>query len=328
MSELTEREIEAKCQDLSTLVEMYKTVVRYEKNELNLRDTLIKIGDFAGGSQNSIAFNYSDEKGHYIRNKYGYIQRKNDDTTERNENGIYFEKLYQLKIVSEEKPELQYADDESDQLKSDLTVLKEKIKYILLTEDDFIRTKDDLVSLINPLNLSNNLEMSNIITIAKKYYHQHSLTKMKHELNNFDLKNFDFNIREDRYYFARKCVIIGELLKEFMVEEDKKDTSEAFQQLTKIRGKLIQGHKIISTGLNEKENDDENFNENIKTIIESMNNMIQVDIENNLFVNYADKKAASCLKESSLKVLKVFQKGKKSDSSSAPETAEPKVNQR
>lgn len=155
MSELTEREIEDKCKDISKLVEMYKTIVQYEKNELNLKDTLIKIGDFAGGNQNSISFNYSDGKRHYIRNKYGYIQREKDNTAKPNEDGIYFEKLYHLKIILEKKPEFQFADDESDRLQTDLTGLKEKIYYIFRKEENFIQTKDELVSLINPLNLFN-----------------------------------------------------------------------------------------------------------------------------------------------------------------------------
>lgn len=325
MSELTEREVEAKCKDLSTLVAMYSCIELYEKNEFDLRDVLISIGEYAGDSHNGISFNYNDEKRNYIRNKYGYIQRKNDDTTEPNENGIYFEKLYHLKVILEEDPEFEFTDDESDRLKSDLAGLKEKIKYILLSEDDFIRTKDDLVCLINRLNLSNNPKMSGIIAIAKKYYHQHSLAKIMDELNNFDLNNFDFNVREDRYFFARKCIIIGELLKEFMLDEDKNDTSDAFEKFTKIPGKLMHSHKIISVGLNEKENDDENLTGNIKKIVESMSKMIQEDNENNFSINYADAKTASCLKESSQKVLKVFQKGKMSDSSPAPETNEPKV---
>lgn len=324
MSELTEKEMEDKCHDISKLVEMYKIIVQYEKNELNLRETLIKIGDLAGGSQNSILFNYSDEERHYIRNKYGYIQRKTDDTTEPNENGIYFEKLYHLKIILEEKQEFEFADGESDRLKTDLTGLKEKIKYILHSEENFIQTKDDLVSLISPLNLKP--EISDIITISKKYYDQHILRKIKYELNSFDSKNFDFNIREDRYYFARKCVIIGELLKEFMVDEIKKDTSNEFEPFSKIRGKLIHCHKVISTGVNEREND-YNLNENIKKTVESMNNMIKVDNENNLFVNYADKETASSLKDNSQKLLTIFE-GRKSDSNSALETNDPKVKQK
>lgn len=327
MSQLTEKEIEAKCQDISKLVKLYSTIVEYEKNELDLKDALIKIGDFAGDSQNSISFNYSDEQRNYIRNKYGYIQRKNDDTAEPNENGIYFEKLYHLKVILEEKPEFQFTDDESDRLKSGLIGLKEKIKYILHSEDDFIQTKDDLVCLINSLNLSNNPKMSDIIAISKKYYNQHSLTKIKNELINFEAKNFDFKIQEDRYYFARKCVIIGELLKEFMVDEDKNDTSDAFEQFTKIRGELMHSHKIISMGLIEEENNDE-LNENIKKIGKSMYKMIQADDENNLSVNYADKKSASCLKVNSQNVLKFFQKGITSDASPVPEANEPKLKQK
>lgn len=338
MAELTEREIQDKFRDISTLEKMYTTIVQHEKNELNLNDTLMKIGGFAGGGQNGILFNYNDKDQRYIRNKYGYIQRKNNDSAEPNEHGIYFEKLYHLKLILEEKPKFQFDGDESDRLKTDLAGLKTKIEYIFLSEEEFIRTKYDSMLNETPLeqinkllefikkddlvlNLSNpiNPNISNILTIAKKYYDQHSLRKIQFELNNFESNNFNFESREDRYYFARKCVIIGELLKEFMVDEDKKDASDTFELFTKIRDKLIHSHKIISAGQkkNEKGNDNDNLTENIKNIVESMNKMIQADDQNHLFVNYVDKKAALCLEENSQKMLNILMGNKSNPSATS-----------
>lgn len=318
-SKLTKEE--SKCHDITKLIDLYNLIEQYSEDKLNLQETLEKIGDIAGGNKR-ILFNYSDEECYYIRNKYGYIRRKKGNKTKPNEDGIYFEKLYYLKIILEENEEFEFVDDEAKRLKEDLTALKEKIKYILHREEEFIRSKDELVSLVEPLNLtinSNNPKISDIIRISKKYYDQHILRKIKYELDNFDL-NFNFEIREDRYYFARKLVIIGEVLKHFMEDEakveDKKNTLNAFKQFMKMRDSLIHCHKIISTGVNEKEHV-EYLNKNIKEIVKSMSDIIKAEDGNNLVVNYADKETASTLTEIFQKLIQCFGgKRKKADKNS------------
>ena len=150
---------ENKRNDLMKLVTMCGVIVKYSGNSpniVNLRDTLIEIGELVGG-EDGITFNDDDKESFYIKNKYGFIQRNKQNRI--NPDGIYFEKLYHLKILfveqnyesSEESSNLNYKlpnflkDFESNQsfLENDLVTLKQKIEYVFDKEREFISMQND-----------------------------------------------------------------------------------------------------------------------------------------------------------------------------------------
>ena len=221
---------ENKRNDLLKLVAMHGVIKKYENsaNISKLQDTLIQIGELAGGVE-GISFNDFDKESFYIRNNYGYIQRNKQNRI--NSDGIYFEKLYHLKIIfevqnyesSEESSNLTSEvsnflkdfDSKRDKLEKDLANLKQKIEFILNKECKFVSKNDELCQKVKTLNITEptNPSISSLIEFSTEHHKQIVLRRIAEELNEFTA--IDFKVREDRYYFARVFTIIGELLHEF-----------------------------------------------------------------------------------------------------------------
>ena len=149
---------ENKRNDLLKLVAIRDVIEKYGNlaSISKLQNTLIEIGELSGG-EDGISFNDDDKASFYIRNKFGYIQRNKQNRI--NPDGIYFEKLYHLKIIfevenyesSEESSNLNsnvsnfLKDFKSNEnlLENDLVNLKQKIEFILVEECEFISMKND-----------------------------------------------------------------------------------------------------------------------------------------------------------------------------------------
>lgn len=314
-----------KIKDISKLKKMLELIEQFEQEKLTLEKTLIGIGDLAGGENKLLHNDRNDKDSYYIRNKYGYIQRNNSN--EINPDGIYFEKLYHLKVILEHKDfivtteslnlELKPTNFSRDfesktkQLERDLSNLKQKIIYILNQEKDFIESKNDkLLQQIAPLNLGNDIsnpEISNIIDFSRSHYEQIILGRIKEELDQFE--NVDFSIREDRYHFARIFTIIGELLHEFTEGKIMQEGSllSAFENLAQIRNILIHCHIKTWLGVKDKK-EAEIINQIIIELIENLRTVITIDTnnENSLRVNYEDNKTAQFLEKNSELLKKIF----------------------
>eukprot|EP00761_Pharyngomonas_kirbyi_P004761 gb/GECH01004766.1/.p1 GENE.gb/GECH01004766.1/~~gb/GECH01004766.1/.p1 ORF type:complete len:184 (+),score=20.47 gb/GECH01004766.1/:1-552(+) len=149
-----------KYEDVDKLTDIFELIQQWEEKTLSLKNTLIKIGDLAGGERRIFFNDKKDKEIYYIRNKYGYIQRNKENTI--NPDGIYFEKLYYLKIILGGVPELQtdsgnvtlppydfeeYFESQKEGLGQDLLSLKQKILYILGQEKKFVQ-RNDIVRLL------------------------------------------------------------------------------------------------------------------------------------------------------------------------------------
>ena len=301
------------------VIEKYENLASIPK----LRDTLIEIGNLAGGEER-ISFNDDDKESFYIRNKFGYIQRNKENRI--NSGGIYFEKLYHLEILfevensesSEESSNLNHKlpnflnNFESNQslLENDLKNLKQKIEFILDQECEFIAMKnDELAQKVGVLRItkSTNPSIPGLIKFSTQHYEQLVLRRIAKELNEFTAT--DFKVREDRYYFARVFTIIGELLHE--LNESKKIEEEnallkAFKTLDHIRSKLLHNHRFIRFGVAEEKNEIE-INEIIRKLIEHLRSVVKEDVNEKIVVDSNETEIANELKDISKSLLKIIE---------------------
>jgi tetratricopeptide (TPR) repeat protein len=235
--------------DISKLIEMLGFINRFELNEATLEKTLIDIGNLSGGTDRISYNDKNDKNGDYIRNKYGYFKR-HIDINQINNEGIYFEKLYHLKIVLE-KLNTNYFNNEfknqASSLMQELFLLKKKIQYIFNQEKVFIEKDEILKKQISFDDSTENPDIKSIITFSEIHYTQVILEEIQKELENSEA--IYFNIREDRYYFARIFTIIGELSNEYNKTIDNNaDLSNLLKTLSGIRSILIHDNEKIWLG--------------------------------------------------------------------------------
>ena len=310
--------------DLLKLVAMRDIIEKYENSSIIsiLQDTLIGIGELAGGEKR-VSFNDDDKESFYIRNKFGYIQRNKKNHI--NADGIYFEKLYHLKIIfevqnyessgessnltSEVSNFLKDFDSKRDKLEKDLANLKQKIEFILNKECEFISMKtDELAQKVKALNITEvaNPSTSSLIEFSTKHYEQLVLRRIAKELKEFTA--VDFKVREDRYYFARVFTIIGEFLHEFN-ESKTIDTNvlpSAFKTLDQIRSQLLHYHRTIKFGAGNEKNETE-INEIIGKLIEILRSVIKEDENKIMIVDSNKTKNASELNRNSKSLLNIIE---------------------
>ena len=316
---------ENKHNDLLKLVAMRDIIEKYENSEniSILQDTIIEIGELAGGEKR-VSFNDDDKKSFYIRNKFGYIQRNKKNHI--NPDGIYFEKLYHLKIIfevqnyesSEESSNLTSEvsnflkdfDSKRDKLEKGLANLKQKIEFILNKECEFISMKtDELAQKIKALNITEvaNPSISSLIEFATKHYEQLVLRRIAKELKEFTA--VDFKVREDRYYFARVFTIIGDFLHEFNESKTIEEGNfllSAFKSLDQIRSKILHYHRIIRFGVEDEKNEIE-ISETIGKLIKTLGSVIKKNDKERMIVDSNKTDIVFKLKEISNSLLKVIE---------------------
>lgn len=156
--------VKRKKSDLNKLIKMY-TIINKLKDDTsidsNLNKILLDIADLAGG-ENGISYNQVDSN--CIRNKYGYIKRSKSNKG-INPTGIYFEKLYHLKVILHDSPYL--SDSEKEQLTNNLFNLQMKIVNILKQEKEF-SFKDDLIKETQEL-CANSVEQNYMVSHFNGY---------------------------------------------------------------------------------------------------------------------------------------------------------------
>lgn len=311
--------------DLSKLKEMYEVIAKFQQGiasasaaaafsspeNTNLHDTLMKVGNLAGGATLRITFNDKHDEGSYrIRNQYGYIQRNKKNSI--NEDGIYFEKLYQLAQILKRGCVIDPTIE--PQLRQDLILLQQKIAFILKEESALVEGYDASWGDGNQA-----AKLSSIISFASANYEQIAFTRIKSEL--IKLKNPDWASRDGRYSIARVFTIIGELSHELFEGKKPSDkVEEAFKGLDHIRSKLIHAHKKVAIGAL----DDKEFKTTvtfISKIAEGLDDIIQEQADGRFALN----KSSGHIEELYVNIIKLedFFKGKKDEIASAAVQPEP-----
>ncbi|XP_044733755.1 uncharacterized protein LOC123296358 [Chrysoperla carnea] len=171
--------------------------------------------DLAGG-ENGISFNQVDLN--CVRNKYGYIIRAKSKKG-INKTGIYFEKLYHLKVILNESSFL--SDTEKQELTNNLYSLQKKILNILKQENEF---EDDLLNEIPESSFNPEDYMNDIRKFSTQRYEKIALKRIKDEIISFEIDDSMSTIlddilsydKEDIYLFSRKFILSYDLSPEII----------------------------------------------------------------------------------------------------------------
>jgi hypothetical protein len=210
-----------KIHDLEKCYKIYRIILEYEESHKPLKAAIIEISKIVGGER-GITFNDKHDKDTYvIRNRYGYIQRNqsNQVNDPSNPGRIYFEYLYRIHVILENEKSIEIPQT----FDLDLKILKQKILYVLTSEvkkgreeGEFLLEKLDS-KIIETIDTSENAkgsteDLKEFYEFVKQHYPKVVLARVKKETELLqELKLID---REQKYFFARKMVVIGELCHE------------------------------------------------------------------------------------------------------------------
>lgn len=215
---LIDSKVKHKKKDLNKLCLIYQIIHSLEENEIDIRNALISIGQLCGGEDRIKRNDYKDPYKFYIRNRYGYFSRGSEKgDPEVIQNGIFFERLYQLSIILK-LTSFEILTEKEKDLRVDLKSLQQKIVHILHEEQEYLNDKKILSIVGKPIPVSEGKIFNTIHQLAYEHYEKKAFERIQTELSKLNLSDLD--TREGRYIFARKLMIAGELCKE-LHEEDK-----------------------------------------------------------------------------------------------------------
>jgi hypothetical protein len=213
---------EAKIKDINCLSKMYHILENIGSEKFDYKEALYKIANFCGGKE-GISFNDGNDSATFsIRNRYGHrIRNKGKRENEVKHSRIDFENLFRIKTLIDGNVVL--PDDTI--INTALTTLKKKIERILyeeLQEDNTIINLELYTVSQEPPGDEDDIEMASLL-VAQEYP---KLIFHKFKAEALHLRGFELNSKESIYVFARKCVILGELLHELSEITSNKDSNE------------------------------------------------------------------------------------------------------
>ncbi|KTD42368.1 hypothetical protein [Legionella quateirensis] len=224
-----------KTEDLKTLEHLVLLIEQMEQLSEEKLDDLPQLFKEISRLAKSISYNDKGEHAHhYIRNKYGNINRH--DNAKRRPNGLELTYLSALdQIISTEFDKLTIRQGLQD-LKNDFRNIKNKIRSILNAE----RNNKSPGSILAGFKISPHLIALVQYTYSQK--HIHRISSLLNDLHSLDL---DYENKEHRYYLGRVLARIGELSKELIDFLNFGKDSGVFTFFKKIRDKLAHEHQSM-----------------------------------------------------------------------------------
>lgn len=225
---------ENKIKDVNLILKMVETIDHLISETADKSKLLI---DLASNANQITRF---DSDADCIRNKYGNIEW-NKRRNPRPE-GICFEDIYHIKVILENNDHL--LDSLYVKIRSDLNVLKSKLLYILQDQKAFIDEHcnqdvlDTIAKLLTELQPNCGPRLDKIEEAVAEEYSALAIKRIKIEVSDKSV-DVDFATREDRYYFARRLTIIGELAKEL---PDNSPLRTALKSISEQRDRFIHNH--------------------------------------------------------------------------------------
>ena len=224
-----------KTEDLKTLEQMVVLIEQMEQLSEERLDELPQLFREISRLAKSISYNDKGEHAHhYIRNKYGNINRH--DNAKRRPNGLELTYLSALdQVISTESDKVTIRQGLYD-LKNDFRTIKNKITCILNAE----RTNKSPGSILSGFKIS-----PHVITLVQYSYSQKHINRISSLLNDLHLLDLDYANKEHRYYLGRILTCIGELSKELIDFLNFGKDSGVFTFFKKIRDKLAHEHQAM-----------------------------------------------------------------------------------
>ncbi|MBL7481294.1 hypothetical protein [Legionella bononiensis] len=224
-----------KTEDLKTLEHLVVLIEQMEQLSEEHLDDLPQLFKEISRLAKSISYNDKGEHAHhYIRNKYGNINRH--DNAKRRPNGLELTYLSVLgQTISTESDKLTIRQGLQD-LKNDFSTIKNKIRAILNAE----HTNKSPGSILAGFKISPHL-----IALVQYSYSQKHINRISLLLNDLHLLDLDYANKEHRYYLGRVLTRIGELSKELIDFLNFGKDSGVFTFFKKIRDKLAHEHQAM-----------------------------------------------------------------------------------
>lgn len=198
---------EHKRHDIQCLLSMQQLMAK--RNEISCRDLLMQVSAFCGGEE-GIHFNDGDEAIEYVRNRYGMRVRSDGYKLNPDKNvRIDFEMLYRLKAILKRGAEL------PDGLQKELLILYFKLNNIIARE----KAADSLLFANIKLNetvIATEQAMDDLTRLddfVRRHYPNILLQSIQEESEKLSrIVSVD---KPNIYKFARRILVIGELLHEY-----------------------------------------------------------------------------------------------------------------
>jgi tetratricopeptide (TPR) repeat protein len=229
-------------EDLESLLNIYELCKNFVNKPNNVIDVLKKIGTHA-----KINHDMGD-KG-CIRNKYSTVDAFGNER-ELRKNGVNLVELQHLiSIIDNKSLQKITLHPFFEEIKKDFNKINNKILYIFSQEQKSLDENCELIKKIKEICIKNDCPtdlgeaLSFIPKLSNFFYDQLILESVLNELKLFkDLT--DFSTRENRYFWGRLLVKVGEFLHPDELS-DSYDLLQCFRPITGLRAKLIHSHRLL-----------------------------------------------------------------------------------
>ena len=245
IEQTAESKKEKKEKDLEKLFEIYEILKQFRGD--SVEEALDTLGG-VGARARLINYDMSDKE--CIRNKYSTVDAFGNGREPR-ANGINFIEFKHLGDLIERK--LLKGEEVSsclEKIKSDLATTVNKILFVFFQEREKIAKDSALAKKLEEICAANKQpaglgeELPNIPKLARLHYDKLVMRSILEELKLFEEAHLDFSRREDRYYWGRILVKVGELLHPDELSDSYR-LSETFKPITKLRSQLIHAHRML-----------------------------------------------------------------------------------
>lgn len=260
-------------EDLNHLIEIYNLCSNFTDDSTEIKNTFNSIGLLAKKISHNIASNEC------IRNKYSTVNAYNNKRI-LCPKGINLVELKHLSDLPADKSFLETTmlTSHFQEIKKDFDGIKNKLLYVFFQEKSNLEKDNELSQKLERICKDKNKpsdlgkELTFIPKLSRLQYDRLILSAIGDELNLFNKNVKDFKSREDRYYWGRILVKVGELLHPDELS-DSYGILEAFRPITSLRATLVHSHRLL---INMEEKHQEVFYNHAKSLFETLNPVLEL----------------------------------------------------